>query len=91
MIFFDSRYVDGEIRRAYDSRNEKYRLTVYREWPEISATFLYYEWVDGDRIDVVAQKFYGRPELWWRIFDVNPEIVDPLTIKPGTVLRIPNE
>lgn len=91
MIFFDSRYATGEIRKALDSRNGKYRLTVFREWPNISATFIFYEWVDGDRIDVVAEKFFGRPEFWWRILDANPEVVDPVTIKPGTVLRIPNE
>jgi phage tail protein X len=91
MIFFDSRYATGEIRRAFDSRNDKYRLTVFRSWPYLSATFLFYEWVDGDRVDVIAEKFYGRAELWWRILDANPEIIDPLTIAPGTVIRIPNE
>jgi hypothetical protein len=28
--------------------------------------------------------------LWWRILDVNPEIINPQEITPGTQLRIPN-
>jgi len=28
--------------------------------------------------------------MWWEIMDINPEILDPFTITPGTQLRIPN-
>lgn len=90
MIYFDSRYSDGEIRKAFDSRNGKYRFTVYREWPVISTEFVFYEWVDGDRIDLVAERFYGNSQWWWRIMDANPDIVDPVTIPAGRVIRIPN-
>lgn len=90
MIYFDSRYVDGEIRKAHDARSDRYRLTVYREWPRVTSGFFYYEWADGDRLDYVAAKVYGNGQLWWKILDANPELVDPLSIKPGEVLRVPN-
>ena len=91
MIFYDSRYIDGEIRQAHDPKTDRYRLTVYREWPVVSTGFFYYEWADGDRLDYVASKVYGKSEFWWKILDANPEVVDPLTIKPGELLRVPNE
>ncbi len=90
MIFFDSRYADAEIRRAVDSRTDKVRFVVFREWPNINSQFFYYEWVEGDRIDMVAEKVYGGGNFWWKILDANPEILNPVTIAPGTLLRIPN-
>ncbi len=49
-----------------------------------------YVWIEGDRLDSVSYNFYGQPGLWWLILDANPEIVDPKSIVPGTILRIPN-
>ena len=44
----------------------------------------------GDaRLDLIAQKFYGVPDLWWVIALVN-NILDPLVGAPvGTNIRIP--
>jgi len=52
--------------------------------------FYTYEWVDGDRLDTLANKFLGNPQLWWKIMDLNPEIIDPTSIAPGTLLRLPS-
>lgn len=45
--------------------------------------------VYGDRLDLLADKYYNRPDLWWFIMDHNPEIQDPLSIPAGTTIRIP--
>lgn len=55
-----------------------------------SVKYREYIWVSGDRPDILANKFYGSPEMWWVIAEHNPEISDFLSITPGTVLRIPN-
>lgn len=89
MIYLDSRYVDGTVFKAYDSRTDKYQLTVFRNFPSYSVTFLIYEWVETDRIDDIALQFLGKADLWWQIMDLNPEILDPFNITPGTQLRIP--
>lgn len=41
------------------------------------------------RLDLISEQFYGIPDLWWVIADVNG-IVDPL-VGPaqGDILRIP--
>lgn len=91
MIYLDSRYVDGLLYKAQDSRSKKYQVSVFREFPTELANYFLYTWVETDRLDILANRFLGTPNLWWRIMDFNPDIIDPATIEPGTLLRIPNE
>jgi hypothetical protein len=90
MIYSDSRYADGNIFVAADSRKNTYEVTVYRAFPTVSSEFFLYEWVQGDRPDTVAHKLLGSSDFWWKILDINPEIINPLHIPIGTALRIPN-
>jgi hypothetical protein len=90
MPYFDSRYADGFFYRASDARNGTYQITVDRVYPSRNVPFSYYVWVDGDRIDLIANKYYGTEDSWWKIMDINPEIADALNIAPGTTIRIPN-
>lgn len=41
-----------------------------------------------NRLDIIANIHYNDPSLWWIIALAN-ELVDPMIIKPGSVLRIP--
>lgn len=44
-----------------------------------------------NRPDLVAQKAYGNPRLWWVIYEFNG-IRDPLfELRRGTILRIPEQ
>jgi hypothetical protein len=45
--------------------------------------------VQGDRLDLLAARLLGDPQLWWRIADANPEL-DPqeLLAHIGRWLRI---
>ena len=46
----------------------------------------------GDRLDLLASKYYNDATLWWIISAANPEIrKDSLFIEPGTQLRIPRD
>jgi hypothetical protein len=57
--------------------------------PERLATLGEHEVVEGDRLDLVAARWYGDPELWWRIADANPAAhPDELTATVGRRLRI---
>jgi hypothetical protein len=46
--------------------------------------------VDGrDRVDLLADRYLGDPEQWWRIADANPAArPSDLTEQPGRRLRI---
>lgn len=53
------------------------------------ATLGEHEVVAGDRLDLIAARYYGDPELWWRIADGNPAAdPDELTDRVGRRLRI---
>jgi nucleoid-associated protein YgaU len=45
----------------------------------------------GDRLDLLAQRYFGDPYLYWRIADANPTLAPEALLEPGTLLRIPGE
>ncbi len=44
---------------------------------------------EGDRLDILASRFYGSPRLWFVIASVNNLTNGSMHIKPGTSIRIP--
>jgi hypothetical protein len=88
MIRPQSRYVQGTVLRMPDSEGT-YNVSVLRTVSAQIKSFSLYVWKSGDRPDLVAYRLLGNSELWWAIFDINPEIIYPLNILPGTVVRIP--
>jgi hypothetical protein len=90
MIYADSRYADGILQKALDSRTGTYTVGVLRHFPADSSQYYYYVWTERDRLDKLALERLGNVDLWWRILDYNPEISNGLDIKVGTTLRIPS-
>lgn len=43
-----------------------------------------------ERLEQLAARYYGDPEMWWVIAVANPEIFYPEDIPPGTIVRIPD-
>ena len=90
MIYLDSRYADGILFETYNAKSGYHSPTVYRTWPGYVVDVYFYEVTEIDRIENIAVKTLGNPELWWQIMDVNPEILNPFEIPAGTTLRIPS-
>ena len=44
--------------------------------------------IGRETLDLIAWKYYGREDLWWRIADANPDLM-PLALAPGQLLAIP--
>ena len=88
-IYLDSRYVDGTLFKGKDARTNTYVNTVYRNWPNYGKKTFLYEVTEVDRIENISVKFLGNATFWWKIMDLNPEVLDPFNIAPGTLLRIP--
>ena len=44
-----------------------------------------------DKLDLLANKYYGTPRLWWIIAQANNLGEGNMLIKPGTKLRIPQD
>jgi hypothetical protein len=47
-------------------------------------------YVEGERLDSIAYKYYKNSEYWWLIVEYNPQINDFINLTAGTVLRVPN-
>ena len=46
----------------------------------------------GERLDLLASKYYQDATLWWIISAANPELrKDSLYIEPGTQIRVPRD
>ena len=90
MIYLDSRYSDGPLFFGYHSAKDEFALTVFRAWPNIASEYFIYEVTEIDRIEHIAAVTIGDPSLWWKIMDLNPEIINPFEIPIGSQLRIPN-
>lgn len=50
-----------------------------------------YTVADGDTLATIAEKLYGDPTLWRRIYDANRSTIgdNPDNVRVGTTLRIP--
>lgn len=49
-----------------------------------------YQVKQKDRIDLIANRFYGNPELWWIIAIANDLGLLPSDLKPFSTIRIPS-
>jgi nucleoid-associated protein YgaU len=51
---------------------------------------LHYQVKQGDRLDLLANRFYRNSRLWWLIAEANPDCLYPDDLlKPGLQLVIP--
>lgn len=46
----------------------------------------------NDRLDIMAQRQYGNPTMFWHIADANTELhANDLVIKTGRVINVPEQ
>ncbi len=94
MIDKKSRYSDSEIKKwvASDGREILYfarrllpALESFTELTEHSVS-------QGERLDHIAWRYLGDPELFWHICNANAEMNPPaLTAEVGRRINIPQE
>jgi nucleoid-associated protein YgaU len=91
MIVRGSRYENAAPVKV-KTTDGSYRYAVYtqRSLMTEQVAFVYRTTMAGDRLDNLADVYYGKSTLWWVIAKANPEIMYPDDIPPGTVLRIPS-
>ena len=90
-----ARYENSQIKtvnvKRGKSRPQVYNLTsltttIYSSIPKSDGD-IYVITQYGDRLDHLANQFYGNVSLWWYIAKANG--ITFMTIPPGTRLRIP--
>lgn len=91
MFFKNSRYWQGPVVVAVDSKGRSLQSTSLRLLPDVSGIFSHTV-EEGDRFDHLAYRYYKKPRTWWRIVDANPEYLSPLDLMGQGVretVRIP--
>jgi hypothetical protein len=85
-----SRYFETPLRTRENSKTGKsitsYSTTIYETVEEKDSDIRILS-TDGDRCDLLAQRFYGDSSLWWFIARVNN--LKTMNVPAGTSLRIP--
>lgn len=86
-----SRYHSVEISSIENQNGEPVAYVKRRLIPAQENYFVLQKYIcsEGDRPDLLAQKFYNDPERFWQILDANV-ILDPdeLTNTPGKIIKI---
>ena len=79
------------IKTIKETSKPRYFKAV--KYPEIPLTIddIYITTTAGDRLDLLANQFYGDVRLWWIIATANPNVVrrDSFNLKAGLEIRIP--
>jgi len=82
-----NRYSDTQI--DINKSNKRIYLTTIFPTIPISNDDTYIISRDGDRLDLLADRYYGDSTLWWIISQANQIGKGSFYITPGTRLRIP--
>ena len=80
---------DTTPKKTDKSGKRVYSTTFYPEIP-IRDTDIFITSVFGQRLENLAYKYYGDTSLWWIISKANG-IRGQMGLKPGTLLRIPQD
>ena len=89
MFFSESRYLKVKEYTVTDSKGRHVTVKRTREALNLTGSFQYTV-KEGDRLDLLAQKFYYSPRKWWLICDANPGLMYPDDLlTPGQILTIP--
>ena len=79
-----SRYSSTKITSKGGKKH--FSTTIYEKVPKRNDD-MYFITQEGDRCDNLANRFYGDPNFWWFIAQVNN--LKTMNIPAGTSLRIP--
>ena len=88
-IFKNSRFTDSFV--YLDDLDEDIVFLEVIVAPRFSPSKddLLLEIVSGDRLDLIAKKFYGDEVLDWVLLEANPNLKSPFDLKSGDILRVP--
>jgi nucleoid-associated protein YgaU len=91
MIFKGSRYQFSTVDFFSTKTTKSEQPVIFYTFSKLGLlSYWEHQYVQGERLDHIASKYYQNPKSWWLIAEYNPQIVDFTTITPGTILRIPN-
>lgn len=91
-MFFDgSRYLRVGEYTVVDEQGNRRQLKRLREPRQLEGAHEY-QVREGDRLDLLAMKFYRNPRKWWLLADANPQFLSPDDLMtPGQIILVPRD
>lgn len=90
-----SRYNSSQFEQPASldaDNNHRYYTALIDPTIPRSYTDIYIVSSFGDRLDLLAGKYYGDPSMWWIIASANTELrKDSIYLEPGVQVRIPTD
>ena len=83
-----SRYRFTKQKIDKDTGNRVYGTTIYPKIPLDDSDIFMYS-IEGDRLDLLAHKYYGDETLWWVIAKANNLRDGKFALTAGQHIRIP--
>ena len=78
--------------KVSNERKKRYYKTLIYPTIDKKDDDIYVVTVYGDRLDLLAWKYYSNAQLWWLLIVANPELPkDSVFLEPGTQVRIPRQ
>lgn len=83
-----NRYIYTDTKEGKDKKRFM-QTTIYpKVLPDDNDLYIITE--QGDRLDILAEKYYKNPSMWWIIATANNINDANFYIEPGVQLRIPS-
>ena len=89
-IFIGSRYENETPFSFSDERGQVRETVLSTRSAPMSDGYRYHIWAETDRVDRLASEYLFDADRWWEIMDANPEILNPMDIEIGQLIRVPN-
>ena len=86
-VFMGSRYNGSKL--SVDREGIKYMQFRKAKYVNKEEDFVV-RFKKGDRLDLIAERYYEDSQLMWVILDANPGYYSPEDIKVGDFIVIPN-
>jgi len=89
MIFKGSRYTKIEVITPTNSGGASPRVLALRP-TDVAPGAVEHVVAEGERLDQLANRYFGEPKKYWLILDANPEVLNPLELLVvGRRIKIP--
>ena len=84
-----NRYKDARIKIS-SNKDRYFKPTLYPAIPERD-TDIFHNVVQGERLDLLAYRYYDDVNYWWIISKANGLNPSDIGLEPATQLRIPTD
>ncbi|MFQ5793435.1 MAG: hypothetical protein ACE5JP_00090 [Candidatus Bipolaricaulia bacterium] len=90
MFLESSRYFNQEVVNAITKDGRTVKAVTLRRLPVVSGAPTVV--TGNDRLDIMAQRQYNNPTMFWHIADANTELqANDLVKETGRVIKVPEQ